>query len=221
MAYARTKAFKNKRMYRQNRRYRKRYHRGMSVSQAAHLALRGVKFIKGIVNAEKKKFTQSISQTPNNTGTVVNLCNIAAGDDASQRDGNSILLKYIDYKLTATINASATSTTIRQLIFIDKSNQNSNPSVTDVLENASQVGQLNVDNVARFWILSDKMYTVTITGDQSCNDHIYIPCDFHVKYNGTASGNTLTNTVYLLLISNEATNTPTITGYTRLAWYDN
>lgn len=194
---------------------------GMTWSQALNYAVSGVNLLKGLVNVEKHLHNKVHNPSIPSAGTVALISDIAQGDDVADRQGNSILMKYIEFKYTIQINASATATTVRLMLIVDKDNQGSSPSPTDILDFASEVSPLNTDNASRFWVLADKMYALSINGDRVVTDHVFRRCNFHTKYSGANSTDTKANNIYLLTVSNEATNEPTLQGYTRCAFYDN
>lgn len=217
MAYRRKRQFRRK-----NNRYNRFKRKYMSYSKMAYQAYRGYKLIKGLVNVEKKLFTNNaFSATPDNTGVVTVLNTITAGDDANQRNGNSILAKYMTTRFYVTQNASATNTVLRCIIVQDLQNQGATPAVTDILQAAAATSPMNNDNVERFWILYDKMITLSTGGNTMIPITNYKALNFHCKYTGTASTTFSMNAICMLLISNEVTNTPAVTGYWRLAFYDN
>lgn len=201
------------------RRFKKRY---MSYSRMAYTAYKGVRMLKGLVNVEKKLFTNSgFSGNPSNTGYITVLNTINAGDDVAERNGNSILAKYMTGKIYITQNSSATNTVVRCIIFQDLANQSSTPSVASVLEAVNPASPMNVDNVDRYWILYDRMITLSTGGKTMVPLNIFRRLNFHCKYDGTGGTDYEINAICMLLISNEPTNTPTVTGYWRLAYYDN
>lgn len=175
-----------------------------------------------MINSEQKKRITTNSITPTASGSILNLCQIAQGDDEDNRTGNRVLLHSIYFKAVATIHASATDTYVRVIFFVDKQNDGSAPTVADVLELASVLGFLNPDNTERFGIIKDDVYHLSQDqGKSGTYMKQYIDCNFHVDFDGTAEGDTNTNCVYMLVISTEATNTPTFTYNFFKKWYDN
>lgn len=200
------------------RRYRRR---GMTTNQMINYAVKGVRLLKGLVNVENHMYTQSVNTTISNAGSISSLGAIAAGNDTDNRQGNSILAKYWSWRFRLDMSASATKTTTRILVFVDKAGQGVVPAVSDVLVAANPSSPLNVDNTDRFVILYDKQYALSITGNQTVSSHSYRKLNFHMKFSGTAGANYDINQIFILLISNEPTNFPIIDGYSRIGFYDN
>lgn len=191
---------------------------------AKNLALeawKGVKMLKGLVNVENKMFTVAVSQSVANTGVVLPLAAIPAGDDVDTRNGNSILGKYWSWRFRCAMNASASHTTVRLMCFVDKANQGVDPSPSDVLEALNVSAPMNVDNTDRFTILYDKQFTLNITANQEISGHAFRKLNFHLKYTGVTNADYSINQIYMLLISDEPTNLPGVDGYSRIGFYDN
>lgn len=193
----------------------------MNYAKMAYVAYRGVKTLRGLVNVEKKYIDDNIGQTIPNTGIVDLISAVAAGDDVTNRNGNSILAKYLVLKGFVRMSASATATNVRVMIVRDLNNQGSNPTVADILDGATDVSLLNKDNTSRFWILYDKMFSLSNNGTQQVSLDIYRRLNFHLKYSSTVSTAVLSNAIYLVAIADEPTNVPQIQGVSRIAFYDN
>jgi len=187
----------------------------------AYTAYRGVRMLKGLVNVEKKLYTKSIVSTPTIAGTVQVLTDMAAGDDVNNRNGNSILAKYILYSGTATMPESEYTQTVRFIILQDLKNEGSLPSPSDILETVNVNSPMNADAVDRFWIIADKKFTLNSGGGESKPINIFRRLNFHIKYDGVLAADYDTNTLLLLTVSTGTSAPPTITGYSRLAFYDN
>jgi len=182
---------------------------------------RQVRFIKGMINAEKLYADININTTATLTGVMTLINSIAAGDDVSNRTGNSILHKYLKFEGRVNINGSATATNVRIIIFADSANQGATPATLDVLATASPYALKNIDNQKRFIILRDKYVNLCITGDQTYAWSEYIKTNFHCRYSATGATNVLQNALYILFISNEAANEPQVNINIRNAYYDN
>lgn len=193
---------------------------GFSVASLASKAWAGVKMLKGLINVEKKFFDTSNSASISNSGIIYPLSQIAVGDTYNTREGNSIKAVSDLIRLSANLNTSAEATYLRLLIFLDTENQGSNPGVTDVLESANYLSPLNHVNGARFTVLKDRMLVL----DKTINArmfHEFMKCAFHVRWSGSNGTDTKENHMYLLLITDQATNTPVVSWNNRLRFIDN
>lgn len=219
-----------------NRRYRSKnlrwYNRpiNMSVSDIATQAYKGVKYLRGLVNVENKKFdVAATGQAVDYAGTVIRLSTVQAGDDVGNRNGNSILAKKLLFRMTLHGNTTADSTVFRCIIFYDTQFNGTNPTPGLVLESGqlstanSVNAPLNVDSAGRFTILRDKVYVLNNQLDAySVVKHLkyWIPLNFHIKFTDTTTGG-WTNQLFVLFISDQQTNTPAVDYSSRLNFYDN
>lgn len=212
---------------------RRRYRRGYRkknpfVSKAAkyagmaYTAYKGVKYLKGLVNSEKGMLDFNANTTYSSTGSVISLNNIAQGDTVSSRQGNSILVKGIFGRMLFTQNSSATNTFVRCVIFCNKQQlSDSTPAVDDVLESVSVKSNLNISHKGQYSVLRDFTIRLDSANNTSAARKINIPLNMHLRYNGTAATDWQKNGLFMILLSNEATNVPTVDWNLRVSWHDN
>lgn len=212
--YSRRRRYVKRRLYKKPMRYR--------VADMAYKAFKGVKYIKGLVNAEMHHYDNTVSGLPiSSTGSVALLNPISIGDNNSERNGNSILSKYLFGRLEFAKNPSSTQTFIRIIIFNDKQQiGDTPPAVTDVLSSASTLSPLNSFQSGRFKILKDMKISLDVNKTIS-SYKISVRLPFHSKYNGTTGLDIQKNGLYILMISNEPTNTPSYSYDLRYSFYDN
>lgn len=204
--------------YRYRRRYRKRgyrrrrvawYNRKYSVAQLASKALKGVRYLKGLVNSEKFKHDLIGSGTHINTGTMTHLTGIAIGDGDGQRTGNSIFVRNVSIR-GALIRPgppafTAMDVRVRMMLLIDKQQVGDTaPTPADVLASTgtsnSVYSHLNPATVGRFTILRSRLYALT-------EDNPTIPINWnvnlrhHVRYNGSTGTDIQRGGIYLLIIT--------------------
>lgn len=196
-----------------------------SVAQAAYGAYKGFNILKGIINSEIKRFDSNNSVGMTSTPTIVNLNQIAAGDDANQRNGNSILAKYVILNYNVLMNVATATAACRVMIVVDTENTGTDPTAAQILQNSAATynvsSPINIDNTARFTILADQKFTLSNTGNQSVIRKVYRKLNFHIKFTTTATTGFQKNSVYIMFMSTSATNEPIITWQTRVAYYDN
>lgn len=196
--------------------------RAMGAWALAKAAWSGVNYIRGLVNSEVHKFSSSATPTVDSSGSVTHLTAIAIGDTASTRTGNSIFVRYLYPQYTLTLNASATDTFVRLIFFYDTQQvADTAPTVANVLESVSHLSSLNNDNKGRFQILADRRYSLQAVDVTSMIRKLYLPLKLHINYNGSAGTDQQKNALYLLAISNEATNVPTLSINWRVGFHDN
>lgn len=186
-------------------------------------AYRGVKYLSGLVNSEKFKLDTTVSVNPDNSsGSVIHLTGAASGDTDSSRTGNSIFVRSLYCRFRIDKHASATNTNVRILLVVNKQQvADTAPAITDVLESVDTTAPLNNATVGRFSILWDRTFNVNSVSQPTYNTQLYKPMKLHCRYNGTAGTDIQKNGIYLLIFSNEATNTPAVNGLFRVSYHDN
>lgn len=196
-----------------------------NVANTAGKAYKIASTIAKMVNAEKKYFDVSFSNTTNfdNNGACFCLSAMAQGTDYNTRIGNSIKAASDQWRFNLLIGA-ATNVIYRVIFFTDRENRQANPAVTDVLESASTVSPLNHINGKRFHIIKDYYGELdTVKSPIKCISH-YHKMKGHIKFTAAAAGVASAdegNLFVLILSSNAVATAPSITITNRLRFYDN
>lgn len=200
----------------------------LTVGQMASTALKGVNLLKSIINSELKRFDVNSNSQISDNGSVILLNNMAAGTDASERTGNTILAKYLTLSLMAEGDPTVDYTNLRALIVVDTMNQTSFPTLSSVLQSGTSqnnlVSPINMDNTDRYTVLYDKHWNFAPGFTQTKIIKMYKKLDFHISFNGTAIGTYEKNSIFLILVSNHSTASgtgPLVHWHSRLAYYDN
>lgn len=197
--------------------YQKRY----SVGQLAAKAYKAAKYVASVVNVERKFFdVTNTGLSPSTVGSVYPLSQIGVGDTFNTREGNSIkaLNEYI--QLSAQLNTAAEATFLRCILFMDNENNGSTPAVADVLESVGYLSPINHVNGTRFTILRDCRIILTKTGNAK-EYKIYKKLGSHIKWSGSNGTDTKEGHLYLLLLSDQATDTPSVNFLARMRFIDN
>lgn len=194
----------------------------MSANELASAAWKGVKYLKSIVNVEHQKVDFTVlSGTQSNTPLVSHVTAVAQGDGEGARTANSILLKYLYLKGVFQLNTSANYTRLRLVVIRDKQQiGDTNPAYTDVYENVSTIAFLNKNTVGRFDILYDKCMDLEANNTQVIMDK-YIRLQSHARYNGALATDQQKGAIYVMLLSDQPTNVPTVSLNARLCYVDN
>lgn len=223
MAYTRTR----RRTYRRKKStqwYNKKY----SAQQLAVKAWRATKYLKGLVNSEKFNIDRTLTLGATQSD-IYGLVRIAQGDGESDRTGNSVLVRSIYLRGYMQVNSAVTGNTRVSLVLLQDKQQvsDSNPAVLDVFNGITPESMINRSNtnntVGRFKIIWRKNYNLTpSTGSTpSINIDKYFKVYSHVKFNGTANTDIQKNGYYLVILTSEATNYPTVSITTRICYHDN
>jgi len=213
-----------------SRTYRKRrYHRRSTVGGYANMAFKAfklAKYLSTMINCEVKKYDVSDTVAAvDTTGNVIHLNPVAQGDTDDTRDGNSILSKSIAVKLQCGKHASATASILRAMLVVDTQQvADTAPTVADILDSTGNKVSafLNSNSVGRFKILQDKRFQLTST--TLIERFISFGASLkgmHCRFNGTAGTDMQKNAVYLVLVSDEAANCPSVQYTSRYSFYDN
>lgn len=204
--------------------YRKRYN---VYKPAAEQLISDVKRLKSLINVELKAAeTASTSATVTDTATIVNLSLVAQGDDYNNRQGRSLKAHDLQINATASGHPSSTITVLRCIIFKTNQNQSAAPAVGDILKDASDVhSQYEMsDNQRSFVILSDRKFLLVTGADSQLQNLNYKKSlSHHIMYSGTAAteASTGSGAVYMLLLSDRSTNSPTVEYSARMRFIDN
>lgn len=191
------------------------------IADMAYKAYKEAMKLKRLINVEYKLFDVADTTASSTTATLVSLASIGQGDTNITREGNSILLKSINVKSTIQAHASATQSAVRYIVFRDNQGSVSDPTAAQLLEASTPNAHRNDANFQRFTVLHDKVYELSNAGTGRKDINIYIPCNFHIYYRDATATNHLKNVVWLLHLSNEATNTVTQQMNSRIRFVDN
>lgn len=189
----------------------------------AKYAVKGFKFIKGLINVEKHKFDTTFATTVGSTPAVTNLVAIPQGDGEGSRTGNSLLTKYayITLNMVRSSSSTAVSDTVRVVVVVDKEQSGDTaPPYNGVFESNDPLALINKLNVGRFSILYDKFYNLT-ANTPAIQIKEMVPLNMHVRYNGSASTDIEKSGIYLMWVGSNGTNQVSFNGFVRLAYYDN
>lgn len=219
-------AYYQKYRRRRRRQYRKRPMRRQIYGAAASQLWKDVKLLKDIVNVEYKRVELASGATyPSSSGELLDWSQIAQGDSAGQREGNSVKLQRLVVRGTVLKNASATNTRCRIIVFHDKDDTVS--AVTDVLDGTAvatvnaPMATKNYDNRFKTKILYDKMMLLD-TYNISRTFKINIPLNFHAMYDSTGATDHSKGVLRCIMITNETgANYPTVTYFGHVSYTDN
>jgi len=198
--------------------YRKKYD---AMSLAAKAA-KGVWYLKGLVNSEMLHNQGLGNSTISSSGNMLLLNGMAQGDTSSGRTGNSILMRNVHLRLGFTQNAVATSTYYRVMLVLDTQQiSDTTPAVTDVLETASPWSPLATASSGRFKIWKSWLFSTDDDKAQTKILQLYKSFRLHTRYNGSAGTDIQKNGLYLLTISDQATNVPALFYSWKVGYHDN
>lgn len=159
----------------------------------------------------------------NSTGVVYSTSIMAQGATNTTRNGNSIKIDRLEFRIQPLLGALPTA--IRILVFMDKAYNGSLPAVTDVLSIADVRSSYNFNTSRRFTIISDTFEMLnSLNTKVSFVKTVKNNAKRQVKYLGTSntSADGGNNQICVLLLSEVATaNAPTCIVYSRIIYEDN
>lgn len=176
-------------------------------------------YIARITGAPERKFmhTQITGSAVSSTFSSTSLVLIDEGTGVSDRIGRKIVVTSIQIKFACTQNTNAANTFLRLLIVKDKQANEGGITGTDLLYDTSVydavVSSYNLDQRYRFKVLRDRVFEMCETGESQRYYKCYIKCHIPITYDGTGNGQAdlTSNNLCICMISNEATNTPSVT----------
>lgn len=191
---------------------------------AAEQLWRDVMYLKSVINVEKKFADYTFSAAVSSTENFQLVNGLQQGDTASTREGQSIKIYSLYVRFYMTINASATTTQIRIFVLMDKQPNGAVPTSGDLLQsNTNILSPLLMGYGSRFKIFMDKVYRLD-TNKLNLTIKKFFKFRFHTKY-GSGNAGTVAditkNSLYIMMVSDQATNTPNIDFWARLRYIDN
>lgn len=183
------------------------------------LASKAYTLAKKAYRAPELKFAPiTITTTPTSTGFINILSSITQGDSNNERIGDTILAKSLHYKATLLLNASATASLVRVIFF--KWRSEAPAGVTDVLLTAAITSFKSQDLRFQSKILSDRVYKL----NDASQPEIFFKGKIMLKdlliSFPEASATSNMNGIHMLILSDEATNSPVFRMQTRLYYVD-
>lgn len=195
------------------RNYRKYSNRNSSLAKKAYrLAKKAYKL------PELKYHEESVTPTSvSGTGSITEASDMIEGTSDNQRIGVVIHPTSLKIRCTMKLNAAATDTLVRMLVYRWVSEGNT--TLSEVLETAT-VNSFKSQNLRyQSEILYDRVFRLSTTEKPEIFLQKSIKLRKMICYPG-GSNNANRNGIYIAFVSDEAVNTPTITYTSRLFYRD-
>lgn len=185
---------------------------------------RDVMWLKSVVNVERKYSDITFNNTVSDTENFQLLNGLTTGTSATTRNGQSIKIVSTFIRFYITMNASATTTQVRLFLFKDLQPNGAIPTSGQLLQDNSNIlSPLLVAYGRRFKIFMDKLFRLD-TNKLNIEFKKFFKHKFHTEYNtGTAGtiADITKNSLYVMMVSDQATNTPTVQFWSRIRFIDN
>lgn len=201
--------------------YKKRYngYRKPRYSSTRVLAKKALTVAKKAYRLPELKYNDQsiVPTTVSGTGSINELSVMAQGSSNNQRIGDMVKPTSVKYRCTMKINAAATDTLIRMIIFRWVSEEPS--TAADVLANATVQSFKSEDKRYQSEILVDRVYRISSVERPELFIKGSVKLNKPISYAG--GGNVANrNGIWVLFTSDEAVNTPTIAYQARLFYRD-
>lgn len=204
------------------------YNKKYSVGDIAMKAWTAVKYMKTLINSERKlyDFTQT-GFTVDYTGTVIRLSDITQGDATNQRNGRSVLANYLLFQGNcARVTADSL---IRIILFRDKMQTGTAASTDQLLQTVGSqqavFSSLDASFAGRFDILSNINLNLNSATGTNRTFKRYVKLNKHIKWQTVATGgNPMEGHLYVLIISDQSAasaNKPIVQFCSRIGYRDN
>nr|DAD57258.1 MAG TPA: capsid protein [Circoviridae sp.] len=196
-----------------------------NVALTARRALDLAMTIKKIVNVEKKVWpdTPYAGAVITTTANFFNPCKIAEGLTFNGRSGRSIKAISFQIRGLAYFNVAATRSVLRVVCFIDNAYDGATPVITDLYLGTPVVNALRAidpNDKSRYRVLMDKRLWLNATEPVQLFE-FYKKMQHTIKYDGSAATDYAHGTLWMMAISDEATNGPALQLETALRFVDN
>lgn len=183
--------------------------------------------LKRLVNVEIKNFDVQITSVAVTTvPTITQLSNIPQGDTTITRDGAQCKILALEFAAQFNLNASGAVTMVRLLLVLDKQTNQTIYLHSDLLEDITVadniLSPINLDNKHRFRILLDRTINLS-SAYTSRKIKTVIRLNTIIRFDGSTPSiaDLTSNSLSLIVMGNETTNTPVMVMFSRLRYVDN
>ncbi len=180
--------------------------------------------LMGLINTEFKSIDIATTGVISSTPTITLLNGLAVGDDFDERDGRQVRFKSIQISIGSTMHATPLDTEIRIWIVIDKQPNETTMVFADYMDNPNSTSFRNLDQRKRFVTLYDEVQLLSVGRGTTMLNNWYSKLDMITVYDASVVGDITditTNALYLILFSNQASNTPSVARTIRVRFIDN
>lgn len=203
------------------------YNCGKMVVSDARKALKMAGHLKRLVNVEIKNFdilqtSVSLSATP----IIIQLSNIPQGDTTVTRDGAQCKVLSIELSILLVRSSAANVTAVRLMLVCDKQTNQAIYLNSDLLANVTLsdniVAPLNLNNKFRFNVIWDRTFSLNNASTTKVIKNVFSMSKI-LRFDASTSmiADLTSNSFSLVQVTNETTNFPAITMFSRIRFVDN
>ncbi len=223
-----TKRYNKRRSYQSKSRFNRYAGYAGTVMSTATKALILAHGIKKLMNVEFKFHDVQTTQTDiTTTANIIQLTNIPQGDISESRDGAQVKVTRLQIKYQLRGHVNAVTTLVRCIVVKDSQTNQAIYAIADLLQdttaNDSIVSMLNLDNKYRFTVLYNKVHQFQNSGHNNNYTEIIKDLDLRLRFDAsTPSIADLTSaSLSIIFISDQASNSPLLTLFSRVRYVDN
>ncbi len=194
-----------------------------TAQKALQIALQVKKLINVEYNFIDTLQTAVIPITP----ALQQLTNIVQGDTNITRNGSQIKLVSIMLNYFIAQHASAVTTVVRVMLIHDRQTNEAAFLAADVLQDITAGDAINspreLDHLRRFSVLYSRVHLLQDSGTKLVKGGFRKKLQLKLRYDANAGtiSDLTQSSLALMIMSNEGTNTPTITSFVRILFVDN
>lgn len=175
-------------------------------------------------DVELKEVTTESIGTVNSTGVILLMTAVPESVTHTGRTGRKIRIQSIQLKGAATGNdLTLTDASIcRVLVVRDNGDSSGAPTFANVLQNGHvwALREQNPHNLRRYSVLHDELFILNSGGPNAKVIDWYKKVNFDCYFDGATLSDANKGSLYLMLLSNRATDMPTISVHTRVRYAD-
>lgn len=200
--------------------------KGVGYAKTAYKAYQLASKVARMVNVEYKYFIIDGSPSVGNNGNIYPLCIVPQGLKVTERTGDSIKPMRLAGRVFITQHGSAQKTALRCILFRGKNENGTQYNVSDLLDTShistnQYLAPKDWNERFRTKIIYDKTFHLSNNGTSQAWADWNIKLFGHIQYVQEDATDIENGGLYMLLISNEPTNSPIFNYVLRLSFTDN
>ncbi len=177
--------------------------------------------LASLLNIEYKVKDVDASGAFVNTGTLIHLSPITQGDGNVNREGNQVKCFSISSKWEIAGTAAADSYVRMMWILDTEARSGVPPVVADILQSVTTNSHINFDTGRRRFVILRDLRGKTETTFELNTGSYYKKINYKLNWDGAAGDTYVNNSLWLLLLTNVASNQPSYSIKNRLLYLDN
>lgn len=197
-------------------------------SKLALAALAARMVSRWYLNSERKHVDISTTMAPDSANGGIALLNgLSLGTDNDERIGRSVRFTSVHMKCGISLHASATQTRVRLLLVVDRYPQGVITTPSAIMQTSPVPQAFRAWDVSRRYRIIKDVTRVINTDFPETTLNLYVKLPYQLgktKFDNSSAGDItdiVNGAIYLVGLSDEATNTPTIAYRTRVVYIDN